>query len=117
MTTVYAARLPRDEKAVGTDLLGGEAETRSKITDFTKQVSGTITKYFNDGKQSISTLVDKAENQLKNLRRTGSEQFNKASQSITKAVDNVRSSITGAGSNNKKPDTPKIENPISALGS
>lgn len=104
--------MPRDDKAAS-DLLGGaggEAETRSKITDFTKQISGTFTKYFNDGKQQLSTIVDKAENQLKNLRRTSSEQFNKASQTISKAVDNVRSSITGSNKN-KAPETPKIEAP------
>lgn len=69
-----------------------------------------VSGYFNDGKQQLSTIVDKAENQLKNLRRTSSEQFNKASQTISKAVDNVRSSITGSGKN-KAPETPKIESP------
>lgn len=94
---------------------GGEAETRSKISDFTKQVSGTFTKYFNDGKQQLSSIVDKAENQFKNLRKASSEQFNKATQSVSKAVDTVRQSISGPGKN-KLPEAPKIENPISALG-
>lgn len=110
MKLVYAARLRRDDKAVSNTIAGGEAETRSKITDFTKQISGTFSKYFNDGKQQLSVIVDKAENQLKTLRRASSEQLNKATQSITKAVDNVRTQF----SSGKKPDTPKIENPNSS---
>jgi len=108
MVTVYAARLPRDDKIAASDMLnGGEAETRSKFNDFTKQVSGTFTKYFNDGKSSLSSLVDKAENQFKNLRKS-------ASQSVSKAVDSVRQTISGPKI--KPLETPKIENPITALG-
>lgn len=115
MKTVQAARIPRDDKAVS-DLItnnGSEAETRSKITDFTKQVSGTFTKYFNDGKQTLSSFAEKAETQFKNIGKASQEQIKKASQSVSRAVENVRQSITGS---KKTPEAPKIENPIASLG-
>jgi len=112
MVAAQAARLPRDDKAVS-DMInnqltnnGNEAETRSKISDITKSVSGTVTKYFNNGKATI-------ENQLKDLRKASSEQFTKLSNTFSKTYDSVRSSITGSA---KKPDVPKTESSISALG-
>lgn len=72
----------------------------------TTQLGGAINKYFNEGRQQLATIYEKAEIKVKEagkkLRETGGDQYQKAVAQVQGVFTSVRSSMSTIGTS--KPD-------------
>lgn len=73
----------------------------NKLTEGFGQVAGQLNKYFNDGRQQLATLYEKAGSSVveasKKFRETGGDQYKKAVAQMQGAMDKVMSTLSISG--------------------